>query len=156
MNEAVLPKILGHVRQTSILQSTMSMLEWDQNTGLPPQAAEYRAEQLTLLAGMVHQRQIDPVLGEWLDQLDTSSAQEDPSSPARVIARCMKREIGADDCLKRSSRSYLTPRALGSRFGSSQSLAMTTNVFCRSSNGSSNLSSRRPIAWPILANRATR
>ena len=93
MNEAMLPKILGHVRQTSILQSTMSMLEWDQNTGLPPQAAEYRAEQLTLLAGMVHQRQIDPVLGEWLDQLDASSAQEDPSSPARVIARCMKREF---------------------------------------------------------------
>ena len=93
MNDAVLPKILGHVHQTSILQSTMSMLEWDQNTGLPTQAAEYRAEQLTLLAGMVHQRRIDPVLGDWLDQLDASSAQEDPSSPARVTARCMKREF---------------------------------------------------------------
>jgi carboxypeptidase Taq len=93
MNDAVLPKILGHVHQTSILQSTMSMLEWDQNTGLPPQAAEYRAEQLTLLAGMVHQRRIDPVLGDWLDKLEASSAQEDPSSPARVTARCMKREF---------------------------------------------------------------
>jgi carboxypeptidase Taq len=69
------------------------MLEWDQNTGLPPQAAEYRAEQLTLLAGMVHQRRIDPVLGDWLNQLDASSAQEDPSSPARVTVRCMKREF---------------------------------------------------------------
>ena len=81
MNDAVLPKILGHVHQTSILQSTMSMLEWDQNTGLPPQAAEYRAEQLTLLAGIVHQRRIDPVLGDWLDQLEASSSQVIPRAP---------------------------------------------------------------------------
>lgn len=36
MASEVFEKILHHLRQTAILQSTMSMLEWDQNTGLPP------------------------------------------------------------------------------------------------------------------------
>jgi len=98
MNTDILEKILAHVRQTASLQSTMSMLEWDQNTGLPPNAAQYRAEQLTLLAGMVHQRRVDPHLGQWIAQLSDSLTSQDPASPACVIARCMKREY--DRCLK--------------------------------------------------------
>lgn len=98
MSSEPLDKILNHVRQTALLQSTMSMLEWDQNTGLPPEAAQYRAEQLTLLAGMAHQRRIDPQLGQWLVELSEASSDQDPASPARVIARCMKREY--DRCVK--------------------------------------------------------
>ena len=102
MTSDALKKILEHVRQTAMLQSTMSMLEWDQNTGLPPSAAEYRADQLTLLAGMVHQRRVDPELGHWLDELIATVADQDPSSPPAVIARCMKREF--DRCRKLPQR----------------------------------------------------
>ena len=102
MTSDSLKKILEHVRQTAMLQSTMSMLEWDQNTGLPPSAAEYRADQLTLLAGMVHQRRVDPELGHWLDELIATVADQDPSSPPAVIARCMKREF--DRCRKLHQR----------------------------------------------------
>jgi carboxypeptidase Taq len=102
MTSDALKKILEHVRQTAMLQSTMSMLEWDQNTGLPPSAAEYRADQLTLLAGMVHQRRVDPELGHWLDELIATVADQDPTSPPAVIARCMKREF--DRCRKLPQR----------------------------------------------------
>ncbi|MFM7928710.1 MAG: carboxypeptidase M32, partial [Pirellula sp.] len=98
MASEVFEKILHHLRQTAILQSTMSMLEWDQNTGLPPSAAEYRAEQLTLLAGMVHQRRVDERLGQWLIELGDQVAGQDPYSPENVIVRCMKREF--DRCSK--------------------------------------------------------
>ena len=98
MAREVFEKILNHVRQTALLQSTMSMLEWDQNTGLPASAAEYRAEQLTQLAGMVHQHRVDERLGQWLIELGDQVAGQDPSSPENVIARCMKREF--DRCSK--------------------------------------------------------
>lgn len=98
MASEVFEKILHHLRQTAILQSTMSMLEWDQNTGLPPSAAEYRAEQLTLLAGLVHQRRVDERLGQWLIELGDQVAAQDPYSPENVIVRCMKREF--DRCSK--------------------------------------------------------
>ncbi|MFM2014392.1 MAG: hypothetical protein RLZZ396_3176, partial [Planctomycetota bacterium] len=98
MAREVFEKILNHVRQTALLQSTMSMLEWDQNTGLPASAAEYRAEQLTQLAGMVHQRRVDERLGQWLIELGDQVAGQDPYSPENVIARCMKREF--DRCSK--------------------------------------------------------
>jgi carboxypeptidase Taq len=98
MASEVFEKILHHLRQTAILQSTMSMLEWDQNTGLPPSAAEYRAEQLTLLAGMVHQRRVDERLGQWLCELGDQVARQDPYSPENVIVRCIKREF--DRCSK--------------------------------------------------------
>jgi carboxypeptidase Taq len=98
MMTELLQKILSYTHQTEILQSTMAMLEWDQNTGLPSSAAEYRAEQLTLLAGLVHQRRVDQQLGDWLGQLSDEVAGQDPSSPASVIARCMKRQY--DRCRK--------------------------------------------------------
>jgi len=98
MASEVFEKILHHLRQTAILQSTMSMLEWDQNTGLPPSATEYRAEQLTLLAGLVHQRRVDERLGQWLIELGDQVAGQDPYSPENVIVRCMKREF--DRCSK--------------------------------------------------------
>lgn len=98
MTSQVLQNILNHVRQTSLLQSTMAMLEWDQNTGLPPSASEYRAEQLTLLAGLVHQRQVDSQLGGWLEELSAQVDGQSPSSPESVIARCLKRQY--DRCRK--------------------------------------------------------
>lgn len=102
MSSQVLDKILNHVRKTTMLQSTMALLEWDQNTGLPPSAAEYRAEQLTLLAGMIHQLRVDDRLGDWIDQLSEQTAKQDPLAPASVIARCIRREYDRANKLPQS------------------------------------------------------
>jgi Zn-dependent M32 family carboxypeptidase len=61
-----------HNRQTALLGSIQAVLEWDERTMLPSSAAEYRAEQIVLLSGLGHQRQTDPLYGEWLGRLAAS------------------------------------------------------------------------------------
>ncbi len=71
-----------HVCQTNLLETTKALLEWDERTGLPSQAGEYRAEQITLLSGMIHRRKTDSQLGEQLTRLCDSELGADPHSPA--------------------------------------------------------------------------
>ncbi len=51
------------------------------------------AEQLTLLAGIIHQRRTDPRLGDWLGQLSTSALAADPHSDTGTTIRQLKREF---------------------------------------------------------------
>lgn len=61
--------LLAHVRETTLLQTAADTLEWDERTGMPVRGGDYRADQVTLLRGMVHGRRTDPQLGEWLQSL---------------------------------------------------------------------------------------
>ncbi|MFC5049984.1 carboxypeptidase M32 [Rubritalea spongiae] len=42
-------------REIALIQSTSSILDWDQETNLPRKALNYRAEQLSYLSGKIHQ-----------------------------------------------------------------------------------------------------
>jgi carboxypeptidase Taq len=84
------------VRETALLQSTSALLEWDQQTNLPPQADDYRCQQLTFLAGEVHRRRTDPELGQLLDQLSDSSFTADPESDQAAVVSNLKREFDKD------------------------------------------------------------
>ncbi len=86
-------RLREHAHQTSLLESTSAVLEWDEHTGLPEQASEHRAEQLTLLSGMIHQRRTDPQLGQWLEELAQSDLASDPHSPIGASIRCMRRDF---------------------------------------------------------------
>ena len=57
---------------------------------LPPAGGEYRAEQMTLLAGMMHRRRTDPRLGEWLNH--TAGRKPDPHSDPGATIRELKRQ----------------------------------------------------------------
>lgn len=84
--------LCNHVRQTGVLGSIEELLSWDEQTGLPPQAAEYRAEQTTLLAGLIHQRSTDPQVGQWLEELASSPLAEDPNSETGATIKDLKRD----------------------------------------------------------------
>jgi len=84
--------LCDHVRQTALLGSTEALLGWDERTMLPPAGAEHRAEQMTLLSGMVHQRWTDPQLGEWLAELAESPLAADPHSHTGATIRRVKRQ----------------------------------------------------------------
>jgi len=73
-------RLCQHVREAAILKSTLDLLEWDERTKLPPAGGAYRAEQITYLSGMIHDRWTDPRLGEWLGELKTSPLASDPTS----------------------------------------------------------------------------
>src|SRR5687768_11907504 len=69
-------------RETALLQSVEALLGWDERTYMPPAAGEYRAEQMTYLAGVIHQRRTDRRIGELLAELAVSPLVKDQHSDA--------------------------------------------------------------------------
>ncbi|MCH8830853.1 MAG: carboxypeptidase M32 [Planctomycetes bacterium] len=59
-------------RETALLGSCVSVLGWDEQTYMPPAGAEHRANQLSLLAGMKHERAASPRIGELLGELEAN------------------------------------------------------------------------------------
>jgi carboxypeptidase Taq len=85
--------ICQHARRTAMLSSINETLGWDERTHLPPAGGDYRAEQSTLLAGLIHQSWVDPKFGEQLDQLAaTLKDPNDPADDAAVVVRRLKRQ----------------------------------------------------------------
>src|SRR5690606_22038409 len=61
--------LCNHAREAAKLASIMGLLEWDERTKMPPAGGEYRAEQISYLAGEIHKKQTAPQVGEWLAAL---------------------------------------------------------------------------------------
>ena len=85
-------RLCEKTREASYLQSTISLLEWDQQTKLPSGGVEYRADQLTYLAGKMHQMRTDPELGDLLGELSESELVKDPNSDAGATILELKRD----------------------------------------------------------------
>jgi carboxypeptidase Taq len=80
------------VRESALLSSMQSVLGWDEVTKMPAKAAPWRADQVSLLAGLAHKKMTDPRLGELLEQLAEDPAIiEDPDSNAAVTVRRLRR-----------------------------------------------------------------
>ena len=84
-------RVCDHVRETAILRSSLALLEWDQQTNLPPKANEHRTRQITLLSGLIHQRATEPQLGEWLGLL-SESMNESTSPEQKATIRELNRD----------------------------------------------------------------
>jgi len=80
-------------RDIALLESIASTLGWDERTGLPDEAGEYRAHQITLLSGLIHDRRTSPQLGERLARLADSSVTTDPNSNQSVTIRCLQKDF---------------------------------------------------------------
>tara|TARA_R110002111_G_scaffold259308_1_gene329289 strand:- start:92545 stop:94059 length:1515 start_codon:yes stop_codon:yes gene_type:complete len=73
-------ELLTRLKKTALLASCSAVLEWDEQTNLPPDGAEHRANQLALLAGMVHEQATNPEIGNLLLELETNSTVTDDAS----------------------------------------------------------------------------
>lgn len=73
-----------------------AVLQWDQETYLPPAAVEERSEQLADIEGVAHERASDPKIGLLLDRLGSTSenplGDEALSSFERAFLRVMRRD----------------------------------------------------------------
>ncbi len=94
-------QVCSHARQTAVLASIGALLGWDERTMMPPQGAQYRAEQTRLLAGLVHSRRTDPQWGEQLERLADSPLMADPHSEQAITIRRLKRQYDKDVRLPR-------------------------------------------------------
>src|SRR5882672_230653 len=85
-------ELLRRVREEALLTSCEALLDWDEETYMPPGGVENRSEQLALVAGLLHERGTDPRLGELLSAVEHSDLVNDPGSPAAVNVRALRRE----------------------------------------------------------------
>ena len=84
-------KLRAHARETALLSSINGLVEWDEQTHMPPAAADWRAEQQAYLAGVIHARRTAPELGDWLAELRDSDLAKDPEGDVGCVVREMSR-----------------------------------------------------------------
>ena len=58
-----------NAQQAALLHSAADALEWDERTGMPIAAGEYRAEQVSTLRGLAHQKRTDAKYQDSIEQL---------------------------------------------------------------------------------------
>ncbi|KPL01055.1 MAG: peptidase M32 [candidate division Zixibacteria bacterium SM23_73_3] len=73
-------RLLNLSKEIHLLDSSMSVLDWDQKTYIPKEGVRNRGNQLALLAGISHQRSTSPEIGDLLKQLEGSSLESGPDS----------------------------------------------------------------------------
>lgn len=62
------------MRKIADVQFASGVLNWDQETYMPPKGANFRAQQLSTLAGMAHEISISEELGKLLSDLNTDDS----------------------------------------------------------------------------------
>ncbi len=77
---------------TATLASVSAVLGWDEQTYMPHGGAEHRANQLGMLAGMIHEHATTPRVGELLDELSGSEYTKSPDSPEAANIREAQRD----------------------------------------------------------------
>jgi carboxypeptidase Taq len=81
-------KLASKLEAVGQLEQIMGILHWDQEVIMPRGSAQARAGQIASLAGVAHEKQTDPQIGELLDQLESGSLNDLDS-----YAQCNIREI---------------------------------------------------------------
>src|SRR3954467_8824513 len=79
-------------REAALIESAEAALGWDERTYMPLAAGEYRAEQMTYLTGLAHQKRTSKRLGEFLGELAASDLVKDPHTDAGATIRELKRQ----------------------------------------------------------------
>ena len=94
MPSAPFVELCQTARDIGTLNSVSSLLNWDQETYMPPAAADHRAEQASMLASLVHERRTNKHVGDLIATCETDkSIVADPSSAAAAAVREFRRDF---------------------------------------------------------------
>ncbi len=91
-HQSTFDRLSAHWREVALLRSTQSLLEWDERTKMPPAGGDYRAEQVSHLAGLIHRLQTEPSIGEYLTELLESPLGADRHSDTGAVIHNLKRD----------------------------------------------------------------
>ncbi|MDG4648356.1 carboxypeptidase M32 [Roseibacterium sp. SDUM158017] len=86
---SAMSELFAHQRQTEALAQVMGRLGWDQETMMPPGAAEQRGEEVGALESVLHARRSDPWVGEMLALAEPGT--EADAAQLRLIERAHRR-----------------------------------------------------------------
>ena len=84
-------ELIYQVKETALLESCAGVLYWDERTYMPRAGAQHRAAQVSLLAGMGHEKFTSPRIGELLSICEDSDIVADPESVEAVNVREIRR-----------------------------------------------------------------
>ncbi len=85
--------LVKKLTEISHLNGVMSTITWDQEVMMPDGAANARADQVATLAGVVHERMTDPVLGEYLEELRTLTEHFNPAECCNIREACRQYDL---------------------------------------------------------------
>src|SRR5690554_850353 len=98
MSNDQLATLKSKLALVSDLNAAAALLEWDQETYMPPGAAEARAQQLATLKTLAHEHFTDDTVGSLLDALDGEAEDDTDRALVRVTRRDFDRatKLSAD------------------------------------------------------------
>jgi carboxypeptidase Taq len=83
--------ILHQMQDIVNLHAISELLEWDQNTAMPQEASNIRAEQLATFEGVLHEHWCNPQIGKALDILTEKVDQDTFTASDRALVRETRR-----------------------------------------------------------------
>lgn len=99
--EQAYAELTERLQSTALLESCASVLGWDEQTYMPPGGAGHRANQLSLLAGMCHERATAPAIGDLLAEVEASPLATPADSAAAANIREARRDYDRSTKLPR-------------------------------------------------------
>ena len=87
-------ELCDRLREIYALSSAANLLQWDQETMMPPHAAAGRADSLAAVTRLAHEHATDPRIGELLDKCEDDpqlAADENEAANLREIRRDYER-----------------------------------------------------------------
>ena len=84
--------LMARARDLAILESVASLVGYDERTSMPSRAANWRAEQNSYLARLLHERATDPQIGLLLNEATDDVKSQPADSEQRANVREMQRE----------------------------------------------------------------
>ena len=88
-------------QEEALLSSAAATLQWDAEIVMPKAGIEHRSKQMSMLAGLVHERATNPKYGELLAVIESSGANADPHSSEAVNVRELRRDYDRQNRLPR-------------------------------------------------------
>jgi carboxypeptidase Taq len=64
-------KLTDRLEELTSLNGIAGILHWDQEVIMPSGGVEFRAKQMSTLAGILHEKSTDPAIGDWLNDLES-------------------------------------------------------------------------------------
>lgn len=77
-------ELCQQLREVAVLSSCNAVLSWDEQTGMPAEGSAFRAEQVGMIAGLVHEKATHPRIGELLQELSQATTDEDSVVAANI------------------------------------------------------------------------
>ena len=109
--EAVLDELKRELGELKDLGRIAALLAWDQQVMMPPSGAAARADQLSTLGRVMHERATSVELGKLLDAAEPVAAELDPDSDDARLVKVARYEFEKEVRVPRDLREALTRAA---------------------------------------------